>query len=59
MSGGRSAASSAAKNVGPEKNSVGRCSATIRATSAGDGRLGSSTVVAPAQSGNSAELPSP
>lgn len=56
---GRSAASSAAKNVGPAKNSVGRSSITLATTPPGAGRAGSRTAVAPAARGKNRELPMP
>jgi len=58
-SAGTSAFSSAAKNAGPAKNSVGWSAASRAAAPPGVARAGSSTVVAPAEKGNSSEFPSP
>jgi hypothetical protein len=59
VSAGRSAARIAAKNVGPEKNSVGAYRAMTSAATAGEGRRGSSTALAPTDSGKKTELPMP
>ena len=56
---GRSAAISGPQKLGPAKNSVTPCSTVRSANSFGLGRDGSSTALAPTESGKSSELPSP
>ena len=56
---GRPARSMLAKNVGPAKNRVAPYLAAASAITSGRDGLGSSTAVAPTESGNSTELPRP
>ena len=59
VSRGRSAAISGPQKLGPPKNSVTPCSAIRSANRAGLGRDGSSTALAPTDSGKNSELPMP
>ena len=59
VSRGRSAAMSGPQKLGPPKNKVAPCSTIRSAKSAGEGRDGSSTALAPTDSGNSRLLPRP
>ncbi len=58
-SAGMPARSMLAKNVGPPKNSVAPYLAAVSAIRSGRDAGGSSTLAAPADSGNSSELPRP
>jgi len=59
VSRGKPAAISGPQKLGPPKNSVTPCSAIRSAYSFGLGRDGSSTAVAPTDSGKNSELPIP